>query len=679
MKLKAFVSLLSLVAAFAQAAEPITAERLWHVARPGALQLSPDQSQIAFTVTRYDLDTDKANADIHVLNLRTNQVSPLTSHPDSDTNPIWSPTGQHLAFLSKRGFEQNQLFVIPLAGGEAKAITKLPVAAQQPQWFPDGQHLLFLASVPKNFNGDFGALEAQLQRQKNSLVSAKVTENRVYRYWDQWLTDEFYPHLFRVNALSGEITDLTPGWNRWFSLGSASFSLSPDGRTIALSANTTSAPFDRLNQDILLLKTDGSGQFTNLTAHNPANDTHPLFSKDGKYLYYGAQKSTTFSSDNVQLMRAELASGKKENLTAQLDLSIDSWQLDASGQTLYFSAADKAKTALYSLATAPGSQNKVQQIFHQGTSDYLQVSSGQRLYFVHHSQTQLPELYSLDNKGRTLTQLTRLNADLQEQFAWGKVENISFPGFEGKQVQAFITYPPHFDAGKKWPLLNLLHGGPHSHNSDSFGYRWNPQVFAAKGYVVIQPNFHGSTSFGQAFAESIHGDHATKPFADSDAAVDYMISRGFIDETRLAAGGGSYGGYLISWIAGHSDRYKALVNHAGVYNLMSQFASDLTTHRVNAYGASPWSNLEQLQKINPALHADKFVTPMLILHGEKDYRVPATQGLEIYGVLKGKGIDSRLVYFPNENHWILKPNNSVFWYQEFIKWLERYAPAGPVE
>jgi dipeptidyl aminopeptidase/acylaminoacyl peptidase len=228
-------------------------------------------------------------------------------------------------------------------------------------------------------------------------------------------------------------------------------------------------------------------------------------------------------------------------------------------------------------------------------------------------------------------------------------------------------------------LLNVLHGGPHGFSGDNFGYRWNPQVFAAAGYVVIQPNFHGSSSFGEAFTASIHGDHATKPFFDSEAAVDYMISRGFIDESRIAAAGGSYGGYLVNWIAGHSTKYKALISHAGVYNLMAQFASDITLNRADAYGGSPWNNVAALQAINPANSADKFQTPMLVIHGEQDYRVPVNQGLELYGVLKGKGVEARLVYFPNENHWVLKPNNSLLWYQEFLGWLDRHIGKGATQ
>ncbi len=677
MKFSLSTLMMVVAAGAAQAAtEPLTAQHLWQVARPGAMTLSPSGQQLALTVTRYDLAADKGNADIHILDLRTQQLTALTQHPDSDTAPAWSPDGRQLVFVSKRGNETNQLFLLPLTGGEAKALTKLPVAVQQPKWFPDGQRILFLANVPKGFNGDFAALAEQLKQKKDNKVTARVTENRVYRYWDHWLTDDSYPHLFSINIHTGEIADLTPGWDRWFSLnGDAEFDISVDGRQIAVSAVTSAPPFDQINHDILLLKTDGSGQFVNITADNPASDNNPKFSPDGKSLVYGAQRSTFFTADNNQLIRFDFKPQQKTNLTQDWDISVDDWEFGNNG-TLYFQAADKAKSALYSMPLAGG---QVKQILRQADISQLQIGQQQQVYLVQHSMKQMPEVYALDNKGRSLKQLSRLNQQLQQSISWGKTEDVSFAGADGKLVQAYITYPPNFDPTKKWPLLNVLHGGPHSYSGDSFSYRWNSQVFAAAGYVVIQPNFHGSTSFGQAFAESIHGEHPLKPFMDSEAAVDYMLSRGFIDSTRLAAAGGSYGGYLVSWIAGHTDRYKALINHAGVYNLMGQFASDATTHRVHAYGGSPWSGLDVMQQWNPALFADKFVTPMLIMHGEQDYRVPVTQGLEIYGVYKGKGLDARLVYFPNENHWILKPNNSIFWFNEFTSWLQRYVPAGPTD
>ena len=677
MKFSLSTLMMVVAAGAAQAAtEPLTAQHLWQVARPGAMTLSPSGQQLALTVTRYDLAADKGNADIHILDLCTQQLTALTQHPDSDTAPAWSPDGRQLVFVSKRGNETNQLFLLPLTGGEAKALTKLPVAVQQPKWFPDGQRILFLANVPKGFNGDFAALAEQLKQKKDNKVTARVTENRVYRYWDHWLTDDSYPHLFSINIHTGEIADLTPGWDRWFSLnGDAEFDISVDGRQIAVSAVTSAPPFDQINHDILLLKTDGSGQFVNITADNPASDNNPKFSPDGKSLVYGAQRSTFFTADNNQLIRFDFKPQQKTNLTQDWDISVDDWEFGNNG-TLYFQAADKAKSALYSMPLAGG---QVKQILRQADISQLQIGQQQQVYLVQHSMKQMPEVYALDNKGRSLKQLSRLNQQLQQSISWGKTEDVSFAGADGKLVQAYITYPPNFDPTKKWPLLNVLHGGPHSYSGDSFSYRWNSQVFAAAGYVVIQPNFHGSTSFGQAFAESIHGEHPLKPFMDSEAAVDYMLSRGFIDSTRLAAAGGSYGGYLVSWIAGHTDRYKALINHAGVYNLMGQFASDATTHRVHAYGGSPWSGLDVMQQWNPALFADKFVTPMLIMHGEQDYRVPVTQGLEIYGVYKGKGLDARLVYFPNENHWILKPNNSIFWFNEFTSWLQRCVPAGPTD
>lgn len=675
MKLMCLISLLALTLHSANSSaavknQPVTAESLWQVARPSSLQVSPDGQRAVFSLTRFDQQTLQSNADLHLLELGTGRVSPLTHHTANDSQPRWSPDGRQLAFLSTRDQAQAQLYLMPLFGGEAKALTKIPVAVSAPQWMHDGKHLVFVARVPAGFNGDFSTLNTE----KSAKSSAKITENRIYRFWDHWLTDDWYPQLFSVEIETGRIRSLTPNWQRWFSMdGPVQYDISPDDKTIAISAVTSEKPYQQLNRDILLLNTDGSGSYVNITKENLADDNNPVFSPDGKTLVYGAQKRLDFTADAVRLMNFNLRSKTAAPLTANVDLSADDWQFSKDSSMLYFSAADKARQSIFSVPVQGGA---VKQVLRQASNEQFQVANAQQFVLVQHGISQLPEIFLLNNTSRTLKQLTQLNQSLQQNLAWGKVEEASFAGADGKRIQMFIVYPPNFTTNQRWPLLSLLHGGPHSYFGDNFNFRWNPQVFANAGYVTILPNFHGSTSFGEAFTASIHGDHATKPFFDSEAAIDYMVSRGFIDESRVAAAGGSYGGYLVNWIAGHSNKYKALISHAGVYNLMAQFASDSTLHRPNAYGGSPWQNKEQLQSINPAMFAENFKVPMLITHGELDYRVPVAQSFELYGVLKGKGVDARLVYFPDENHWILKPHNSILWYQEFIGWLNRHLGAG---
>ncbi len=667
---------LTLLSSTASAAPtPLTATDLWQVARPSGLTVSPDGQRALFSLTRYDLAKDKGNADLFLLDLNSGRQQQLTYHPGNDSQANWSPDGRLVTFIAKRDSEQAQVMLMPVNGGEARALTQLPVNASKPTFLPDGKKILFLAEVPAGFQGDFTALATEIAKKKQHKVSAKVTENRLYRYWDRFLTDEYVPQFFTVDIQSGDIQAITPGWRYLMELeGGAEFSISPDGKQLAVSVISSLPPYNSLNSDILLVPLDGSGKAQNITEANKADDRNPVFSPTGRSLIYGAQQRLDFGNDNVKLTHFDLAKKSATVLAGNVDLSPERWFFSKDGSMLYFTAQDKAKVSLFSVPAIGGA---VKQVLRQGSNEQVQVAGPQQFALVQSGISQLPEIFLLNNQSRTLKQISQLNSNLQQNTAWGKVEEVSYAGSDGKAIQMFIIYPANFDAKKRWPLLSLLHGGPHSAFMDGFSPRWHPQVFAAMGYVVIMPNFHGSTGFGEAFTASIHGDHATKPFYDSEAAIDYMVSRGFIDESRVAAAGGSYGGYLVSWIAGHSTKYKTLINHAGVYDLMAQFASDATYMRVFAYNGSPWENKENVLKASPAMYAENFKVPMLITHGEQDYRVPVTQGLALYGVLKGKGIESRLVYFPDENHWILKPNNSIYWYHEVEQWLARHLGKGP--
>ncbi len=658
---------------------PITAEDLWNMKRVTSGDASPDGNHVVFPVTEYDIEENSSSTNLYLYSLDGNKKHRFTSQ-NSDRQPAWSPDGKQIAFVSGRDGSPAQLYLIPVDGGEARRITDMPVSISAPKWFPDGKHIAFVAHVLPGFGGDFDALAGMIKEQEKSKVSAKVTENRIYRHWDRWLTDGRYPRIFKMNIETEEIIDLMPGSRRYFAMmGSAEFDISPDGREIAVSANSNPPPYEFLNYDIFLVPTDGSGDLVNITDHNPANDLSPAYSPDGRTLLYRKQRRTDFYADHARFVFYNRESGERNIIETvmhgDIDLSPGSALWSANSRELYFTAQDRAKTSLFAYEIR---RERVREIHRGGTNSGV-ILADDELIFIHRSLTHAPELYRIRTNGRQLSQLTTFNDKIMSGVQLGRAKNLTYKGANDVDIQMFVVYPPDFDEDKEWPLLVQIHGGPHGIFGDDFHFRWNAQVFAAPGYVVAMPNFHGSTSFGQDFAESIHGAHSELPYRDIMKATDFMVDKPYINPDRTAAAGGSYGGYMVSWIAGHTDRYQALINHAGVYNIMTQFGSDVTFHREAAYNGAPWDGLESMQEWNPALHAESFQTPMLVIHGEQDYRVLLSNALEVYGVYKGKGLDARLVYYPDENHWILSPQNSIHWFGEFHDWLLRYVGAGPTE
>lgn len=666
------IMLVGIMTTFSQiiAKNPITPQNLWEMERVSSLSVSSDYNYYAYTLTKYNIEKNNSETNIYLYNTQTNENKLFTTGK-SDNSPQFSPDGKWLAFVSRRGEgTPAQLYIIPLKGGEARKVTNLPVGVSAPKWFPDGKRIAFTASVYPDYDGNFDNLEKTIKERRESKMTAKVTENRIYRFWDRWLTEGMYPRLFAVDIETEKVTDLMPNTSMFFSMmGGAEYDISPDGKKIAISANSTKPPYNDLNYDIYLLDTEGSGNMKNLTESNQAGDYSPKFSADGKKLLYGLQKRTDFYADKVRLGILDIASSNTKVLTEDIDLSFENWVWSEKNNKIYFLAEDSAMKSVFSIDSDGKNLNR---IFHNGTNANLVIAESDRLGFLHQNLSAPNEIFTVKFDGSDLKKVTTVNAERLNNISFGKVEDVTYKGADGADIQMFIVYPPDFDESKKYPLVIMIHGGPHGTFGDFFHYRWNAHLFSAPGYVVIMPNFHGSTSFGQDFAVSIHGQHPDKPYRDVMKATDYMINRGFIDETKMAATGGSYGGYLVSWIAGQTDRYACLVNHAGVYDLMLQFGSDITAHREEAYGGTPWENMDIMQKNNPAMNAANFKTPMLIMHGELDYRVPVAQAFVVYGIYKAMGLDARLVYYPNENHWILTPQNSIYWYKELYDWLGRY-------
>jgi dipeptidyl aminopeptidase/acylaminoacyl peptidase len=649
---------------------PFTVDTMWTVKRVGMPLVSPDGTQVVYSLGTYDADENRVLADLWMVPLAGGAPRRLTANKASDGSPDFSPDGTRLVFVSKRDTDKAaQLYLLPLAGGEPERLTDLPMDVATPRFLPDGKRIVFASHViagAESFEETKKALEAR----EKSKVKARVTENKLFRFWDRWLTDEEYPHLFVLDLETRKVTDLLPGSKRLFGLqsGEASFDVSPDGQTIAFEANSSDAPYPILNTDVFVVPV-GGGEARNLTAGNPAQDGGPVWSPDGKTIAYGAEKKAEGWPDQARLAVIDFASGRSTVLTQALDATAGGWQWAPDGSQIVFSAEVRGRTNLYAVPAAGGA---VREVHHGGTVAGLAVARDGQVVFQRHDLNRTPEVAAVQLDGSGFRYVTTTNDALMADTEMGPVRELTFKGANNDDVQLFVVCPPGFDEKKKYPLVQLIHGGPVGTFGDSFSFRWHPHAFAAPGYVVAMVNFHGSSSFGQAWVDSILGAHPDKPFTDLMKATDYLIAQGYVDEGRMAAAGGSYGGFMVNWIEGHTNRFKALVSHAGVYSLLGQSASDSYFGRHHSYGGYPHTNLANIERWTPNRFAANFQTPMLVLHGERDFRVPVGQGLELYGVLKTKGVPARLVYYPDENHWVLKGSNAKHWYGEVLGWLARW-------
>jgi dipeptidyl aminopeptidase/acylaminoacyl peptidase len=664
--------------AAAQTKRPMTAEDLWAAKRPGAPSLSPDGRWAAVSVVSYEMEKNSGASDIWLLATDPAAGPPrqLTTHPASDSAPAWSPDGKWIAFLSRReGDDQAQIYLISPAGGEPRRLTKVATGASGMKWLADSRRIAFISWVWPDLKTD----EEQAKRQKEraeSKVKAYILDTTNFRYWDRWVADGRVPHVFVADVETGQHRDLLAGTG--LSLprtepGASSYDFSPDGAELALVTDLGPDPGYMPNSDVALLDV-GSGRWTNLTADNKSDDGSPRYSPDGKWLAY-TRSLIPYAPDRQRLMLYDRAAKTKRALAENWDRSVAEFVWAPDSQGFYFIAEDRARAPVWTLALAGGSEPK--RLIEGGTNASLGVSGdGKTLAFVRTTMAMPPAVFAAASSGAGARKIETFNDALAAQWDLGEVRDVNYKGWGGEAVQMWVVYPPGFDRAKKWPLLQVVHGGPHGAWMDQFHFRWNMHLFASRGYVVAAVNFHGSPGWGDAFTDSIHGRYGTKELEDVEKGTDFLIAEGYIDAERLAAAGGSYGGYMVAWMNGHTQRYKAYVCHAGVYDWVAQMASDFVRGRQRALGGFPWESPEKVLEQSAHTYAKNFKTPTLVVHGEIDYRVPLTQGLQYYTTLRMLDVPARLVYFPDENHWVLKPQNSRLWYREFFDWVGKYAPAG---
>ena len=685
LKLLAFALLVVFAPATAAAApgkRPITPHDLWAMKRLGSPALAPDGTRVVFTVQEWSIEENKSTTHLWLLDLAGGEPRRLTTASANDGSPAWSPDGKRLAFTSRRaGDESGSLYVMPIDGGEAEKILELPYSVAAPKWLPDGSAIVVGTTVIPELAGslakaDLDATRKEMKRRQESKITARVTEDRQYRYFDRYLTDDLANRLLLVRLADKSIRDLTPGFDRLFqNSGSINFDVSPDGKTVAVAVNTTPRPFrEHLNSDIYLLRTDEPGDLKNLTPENRGADDAPVFAPDGRSLVFNRQEIPYYSGELPKLWRHDLATGRNTPVAEALDYAFESVEFSADGKTLWLTGEDRGVVPVFRL-NADGSG--LTPVYRDGTSTALDARGGS-VVFLNDTTSRPNELFALDPATGAARQLTHFNDAIVEQLDLGLVEPYWFAGARGDQIHGWLVYPPSYDPGKTYPLVQLMHGGPHTMNRDSWSYRWNTQVFAAPGYIVTWVNRHGSTGFGEEFSRSIVNQWGDMPFEDIMKATDHLLAKlPNIDPKRMAAAGASYGGYMAAWVLGHTDRFQCIINHAGVNNSYAQYATDAPHGFPEVMGGKPWENLEGMQQQNPMFYARNFKTPTLVLHGELDYRVPYGNGLELYGVLQAMNVPSRLVVFPNENHWVLSPQNAVYWHWEMQSWLSRYIGGKP--
>ena len=661
--------------------EPFTAERSWKIQRIGAPTLSRDGRTIIAPVTRFAMDEDKSYVDLWIWNADGSGQRRLTTDAANDGAPTISPDGKSVAFTSQRGDDKApQLYVMPLGGGEARRLTKLATGVQSPKWFADGKRLAFVSRVFADLPlADQGK---RLDERKDRKMTAMVWDAGPISAWDQYL-DERQFHVFSVafdaaadGADMPTVRALTQASGLQLPRGAVQgtdghFAISPDGKELAFVADSDPA-INTSNNDVFttVIAADGSGgkDARNLTAGNKAGDGGPQYSPDGRYLSFVQQRIRGFYADKGRLMLQDRRDSKTRELFADWDRSAGGLVWSRDSRRLYGAIDDAGTVRVYDLPL-DGAPRKV-----TATASFaaLAVSDSGTMVGLRESFVEPPTLVRIDAGSGAATKLSTINDALLADTEIGTYESVTYKGANGKDIQMWVNYPPGFDRTKKYPFFMLIHGGPHNAITDGMAFRWNAQVFGSWGYVTAWPNFHGSSGFGQAFADSINPEWAEQPYQDVIKAADWFAAQPWIDRERMVAGGGSYGGYLTTLILGREHPFKALVAHAAVYNLYGQYAADFSAEAPRFGGFWEGDNRAVLERNSPHLGAAAFKTPTLVVHGQSDLRVPVNHGLELYHTLLNKGVPTRLVYYPNENHWVLKPQNSVFWYRQVGKWFEEH-------
>ena len=719
MKRIAFLVLLMLAwpASANEKARLMKVDDLFRFKRVADPQIGPDGKWVVYAVGTADLHANKTT--YHLWLASTDKGGPtkqLTASAKSDRHPRWSPDGKSILFESSRD-GSSQLWIIDIEGGEARQLTNLSTEASNGIWSRDGKQIAFVSAVwpeysDKPFRESDALNKKRMDEKARNPVKAKVFTRLFLRHWDEYVEDK-RQHLFVMsyeNGKAGEPRDVTPGdrdaypTSTTFSLGD-DFTFSPDGKYLYFTAVPDRDEAWSTNYDICRVDlTNPAGErrepagskltWETITTENRAADGAPQFSPDGKWFAYRAQKRPGYEADkwDLMLLPAESLNEKDAKkrvkpriLTAEFEVSAEDFVWMPDSERIYFSADDRAKHFYFVVNITESKPAERATFIRHHTNGSLSVAkNGKRMAFTRMAMHHPNEVFVAIDTGVDweVTNVSKANDKLRAELDMPQPETVNVLGAGGQPMQMWILKPPGFDAKKKWPLVFLVHGGPQGAWEDGWSFRWNPQAWAAQGYVVAMPNPRGSTGFGQQYVDDISHDWGGKCYTDLMAGLKHLEDQPYIDKDRMGAAGASFGGYMTNWFAVNTPKFKTIITHCGVWNFDSMYpTTDELWFDEWEHGGPPWGkNRDSYEKFSPhklAANLGKFKTPMLIIHNDLDFRVPVSEGLQLFTTLKRQGVEARFINFPDEGHWVLKPRNSEYWHNEVFAWLKKHVPPGP--
>ena len=648
--------------------QPFDVYAMLRLARIGEPVLSPDGKLVAFTVQTVDLDKNTKPKQIYVVGVNGGAPQQITHDGTDNERARWSPDSRQIFYVSDRG-GSSQIWSMNPDGSGARQISRLSTEAAGILVSPDGKKIVFLSDVYPECGSDDACNKSKMDAEAASKVKARIYTSLLYRHWNHWQSKR-RQHIMAMNSDGTSVKDLTPGTHDAppFSLGGPDdYAISPDSLELAFTMNTDENLATSTNSDIFTVPLTG-GEPRRITI-SPGADDAPLYSPDGKYLAFRSQERAGYESDRWRLMALERATGRTTNLSDALDRWVESFTWSPDSTRLFFTAEDRGRTGVQMIYVTGGGIRNI--ISGDSSLDDVQLNSdGSFMIYTEQSGSRPVEIFRASSTGGLGVPLTRLNDSLLASSALQPLENFWVDSADGTRVNAFVVKPPGFSETRKYPVLLLIHGGPQGAWGETWSYRWNAQVFASAGYLVVMPNPRGSTGYGQKFIDEINGDWGGKVYDDIMAVTDHVASLPYADADRMAAAGGSFGGYMIDWMLGHTTRFKAMVSHDGVFDLRSMAgATEELWFPLWEFKGMPWDNPEMYEKWSPSYYVKDFKTPTLVFHGELDYRVPLDQGLQLFTSLQMQKVPSKIVLFPDEGHWVLKPQNSVLWYTQFLDWI----------